>query len=71
MDDDLIPVPHLFTIPEISEHLQVSPGTIRRWIRCRELPVHVIGDGEEDVYRVSEHDLAAFVYRKRMDGIRD
>ena len=68
MDKDLIPVPHLFTLPEISEHLQVSPATMLAWIGSRELPVYVVGDGGGDVYRVSEVDLAFFVHRKRMDG---
>lgn len=59
MSDD--PAPRLHTIPEVAEHLQVSPKTIRRWIAQRALPVHVLGRQ----HRISGEDLAAFVNRAR------
>ncbi len=46
-----------FTIAEIAEMLRVSTRTVRRWIDCGQLAVHVFGG----VVRIAETDLRAFL----------
>jgi excisionase family DNA binding protein len=49
--------PRFFTISDIAEFLDVSPRSVRRWIKSGELPVHRFGAA----VRIAERDLLAFV----------
>lgn len=57
--------PDLLTIPQVAERLQVSPWTIRAWIRDRELPHIRMG---RRVIRVKREALDAFVGKHGIDG---
>lgn len=57
--------PDLLTIPQVAERLQVSPWTIRAWIRDRELPHIRMG---RRVIRVKREALEGFVKRHGIDG---
>ena len=49
--------PKFFTTDQIAECLDVSPRTVRRWIKSGDLPVHRFGAAA----RISEVDLRAFL----------
>ena len=55
------PLPRLFTIKDVADHLRTSAKTVRRWIACKEMRVHQIGRQ----LRVSEDDLTMFVLARR------
>jgi excisionase family DNA binding protein len=50
-----------FTIAEVSDRLQVSTRTVRRWIAAGELKAHKLGG----VVRISDEDLRAFLAVRR------
>jgi excisionase family DNA binding protein len=54
--------PRFFTIDEVADCLNVSPRTVRRWIKSGDLPVHRFGRA---VVRIAEHDLRAFLAQHR------
>jgi len=52
---------HLMTLEQVSERLQVSVKTVRRWIDAGDLVTHRFGRG----LRVSEDDLQVFIRMRR------
>jgi excisionase family DNA binding protein len=48
------------TVAQVSERLQISQETVRRWIRSGDLPVLELG-GLKAGYRIREDALAAFI----------
>ena len=57
------PKPFL-TISEVSDFLQVSDRTVRRWIDAGALPAHAIGRG----WRISRRDVDNFMRERRQGG---
>ena len=55
------PLPRLHTVSDVSDSLQVSTKTVRRWIETGDLRVHRLGRS----VRISEADLAKFLENKR------
>jgi excisionase family DNA binding protein len=55
------PALRFFTIRDISESLDVSTRTVRRWVQTGVLRAHRIGG----VLRVSEADLMTFLAARR------
>lgn len=54
-------LPHLLTIKEVADHLQVSTKTVRRRIQAGELRSYRLGR----LVRVSEEDLTLMIMRSR------
>jgi excisionase family DNA binding protein len=54
-------LPKFYTIQEISDSLDVSPRTVRRWIGSRELIAHGLGR----LVRVADDELRTFLARRR------
>ena len=59
------PIKDWYTVPEVATLLEVYEGTVRRWIREKELPA--LGLGRRGGYRIAAADLDAFI-EKRMTG---
>ena len=53
--------PSFFTLDEVSDRLQVSTRTVRRWIAAGELKAHRLGR----VVRISDEDLRVFLALRR------
>ena len=51
------------TLDEIAEELRVSVGTVRRWIRTKQLKALSIGRG----YRIKRKDYEDFLRRRTID----
>jgi len=54
-------LPTFYTIRVISEALDVSPRTVRRWIDRGELIAHKLGHS----IRISDNDFRVFLARRR------
>ncbi len=50
-----------FTAPQVAQHLEVSPRTVRRWIEDGQLVAHRFGRS----VRIAEYDLRRFLERHR------
>lgn len=48
------------TVEQVSALFQITPETVRRWIRAGELPVLDFG-GPKAGYRIKQSDLDAFI----------
>lgn len=55
------PMPQLYTLAQVAEFTALSPSTLRREIRLRQLAVHRFGR----VLRVAEADLQSWLARRR------
>ena len=58
MRDDGLPT--WMTTEQVAEYLQVTPETVRRWIRAGDLAVLDVG-GRKGGYRIRSDDLGAFI----------
>jgi len=54
-------VPTIYTIPEVAEHLKVSPKTVRRWIAAGGLAAHRFGRQ----IRITGIDLVSFIAERK------
>jgi excisionase family DNA binding protein len=52
-----------FTLADVAEIADVSPRTVRRWLKSGDLVAHRFGG----VVRISEHDLRDFLNQHRDD----
>lgn len=55
----------LFSPGEVAEMLQVSPATVRRWIREGQLPAQRVGPR---LYRIRKEDVEANLVRQAPGG---
>ncbi len=53
-------LPTWMTTDQVAEYLQVTPETVRRWIRAGALPVLDVG-GRKGGYRIRSRDLDTFI----------
>jgi excisionase family DNA binding protein len=61
-------VPHL-TVAEVAIRLQVTPLTVRRWLRSGALAG--IAHHDRAACRIRETDLAAFLDARRRGGVQE
>lgn len=57
-----------FTPQEVSDLLQVSVQTVRRWIREEELPAYKVG---RRMWRISASDLNGWLSRQRSTTVAE
>jgi excisionase family DNA binding protein len=55
------PTPRFFTVSDVADLFDVSPRSVRRWIKSGDLPVHRFGG----VVRISDSDLRTFAATHR------
>ena len=51
------------TLAQAAEYLQVSPFTLRRWIKDKKLPAKQL-NGRKSQWRIKANDLEDFLKRK-------
>ena len=60
----------LLTVKQVAERLQVTPYTVRKWLRARKLHGIIISDSTG--WRVEEAELRRFIEQHRaQDGQHD
>ena len=55
------PFTKFYTVDQVAEDLNVSPRSVRRWIKRKTLVAHHFGAA----VRIAESDLKAFIARQR------
>lgn len=57
-----------FTVPEAAEILRVTPESVRRWIRAKELTAYKLTVGEHGRIVLAESDIMQFLESRRTDA---
>ncbi len=58
------------TVPQVAQHLHVTPATVREWIKAGDLKANRIGpEGRARIYSVARADLDDFLHRRRVNPV--